>query len=79
MKPLAIVLNCTGGASGGACGDHLTNVQPKAIWNCHNESPMNNEYILIKWEKKENNTEKNFRNFYDLNVSKLLCKCCIAI
>jgi hypothetical protein len=25
----------------------LTNVQYKLIWNCHNESPLYNEYVLI--------------------------------
>jgi hypothetical protein len=30
----------------------LTNVQYKPIWNCHNESPLYNEYILIKKSKK---------------------------
>jgi hypothetical protein len=29
-------------------GDNLTNVQKKPIWNYHNESPLYNEYILIK-------------------------------
>jgi hypothetical protein len=26
----------------------LTNVPYKPIWNCHNESPLYNEYVLIK-------------------------------
>jgi hypothetical protein len=26
----------------------LTNVQYKPIWNCHSESPLYNEYNLIK-------------------------------
>jgi hypothetical protein len=29
-------------------GDDLTNVQYKPIWNFHNESPLCNEYVLIK-------------------------------
>jgi hypothetical protein len=37
---------------GGDGWGHLANVQCKAIWNCHNESPMHNEYILTKMEKK---------------------------
>jgi hypothetical protein len=27
---------------------NLINVKYKPIWNCHNEYPMYNEYILIK-------------------------------
>jgi hypothetical protein len=38
------------GADGG--GD-LTNVQCKPIQNCHNESSLYNEYILIKMGEKE--------------------------
>jgi hypothetical protein len=34
-------------------GDNLTNVQCKAIWNCHSKSPLYNEYILIKMGDKE--------------------------
>jgi hypothetical protein len=42
-KPLAIALS--GVAKGlwgvrGDGGDHLTNVQCKIIWNCHNEPPV---------------------------------------
>jgi hypothetical protein len=29
-------------------GGDLTNIQCKCIWNCHNESLLYNEYILIK-------------------------------
>jgi hypothetical protein len=47
IKPLVIVLNW--GEDGGG---NLTNVQYDAIWNCHNEFPLYNEYILIKNEKK---------------------------
>jgi hypothetical protein len=36
---------------GSGRGD-LTNIQCKAILNCHNESPLYNEYMLIKnWKK----------------------------
>jgi hypothetical protein len=34
----------------------LTNVQYKPIWNSHNDSPLYNEYILIK-KKKEGRKE----------------------
>jgi hypothetical protein len=48
-KPLAIVLSGVGrGRRGRDGGGDLTNVQYKFIWNCHNGSPMYNEYILIK-------------------------------
>jgi hypothetical protein len=30
----------------------LTNVQYKPIQNCHNESPLYNEYILIKMKEE---------------------------
>jgi hypothetical protein len=36
----------------------LTNVQCKVIWNCPSESPLYNEYILIKVEKNSNNNNK---------------------
>jgi hypothetical protein len=29
-------------------GDNLINIQQKPIWNCHNESPLYNEYVLKK-------------------------------
>jgi hypothetical protein len=32
-------------------GSNLANVQCKAIWNCHNESSLYNEYVLIKMKK----------------------------
>jgi hypothetical protein len=55
MKPLAFALS--GAEKGrdveGGEGD-ITNVQSKSIWNCHNESPLNYEYILIKMKKVEN-------------------------
>jgi hypothetical protein len=41
------------GIVGGDCWGDLTNVQYKATQNCHNESPLYNEYILIKIEEKE--------------------------
>jgi hypothetical protein len=44
-KLLAIVLS---GARRGTRGSNLTNVQCKPIWNCHYESPLYNEYILIE-------------------------------
>jgi hypothetical protein len=31
---------------------NLTNVQSEASWNCHNESPLYNKYILIKMGKQ---------------------------
>jgi hypothetical protein len=50
MKPLAIALSGVQllfeGRDG---GDDVTNVQYKPIQNCHNESPLHNEYILIKY------------------------------
>jgi hypothetical protein len=30
-------------------GSDLTNVQCKPIQNCHNDSPLNHEYMLIKY------------------------------
>jgi hypothetical protein len=42
-----------GGLRGRDGGGDLTNVQYKPIWNCHYESPLYNEYILIKFTKKE--------------------------
>jgi hypothetical protein len=32
-------------------GSDLTNKQCKPIWNCNNDSPMYNEYTLIKMLK----------------------------
>jgi endonuclease I len=48
-KPLAKVLSGARKKWRGrdSVGD-LTNVQYKLIWNCHSESPSNNEHILIK-------------------------------
>jgi hypothetical protein len=48
MKPPAIALNGAERRSRGRNGGgHLTNVQYKPIWSCHNESPLYKEYILI--------------------------------
>jgi hypothetical protein len=47
-RPLAIVLSEAGkGTRGRDDGGDLT-VQYNPIWNCHNESPLYNEYFLIK-------------------------------
>jgi hypothetical protein len=44
---------------GGRWRGDLTNVQRKAIQNCHNKSPVYNEYMLIKMEgKKSENSNK---------------------
>jgi hypothetical protein len=43
------------GLRGRVGGDDLTNVQYKLIQNCHNESLLHNEYILIKNFKEEEN------------------------
>jgi hypothetical protein len=37
-----------GGLVGEMVGVDLNNVQYKPIWNCHNESSLYKEYILIK-------------------------------
>jgi hypothetical protein len=51
-KSLAIAVSGAGkGLRGRDGGGNLTNVQCKPIWNCHNESPLYNEYILIKISK----------------------------
>jgi hypothetical protein len=34
-------------------GSNLTNVQCKAIWNCHNDSLLYNEYKPIKTKKRK--------------------------
>jgi hypothetical protein len=50
---LKIALSGAERGSGGRDSEcDLTNVQYKPIWNCHNESPLYNEYILILKEKK---------------------------
>jgi hypothetical protein len=40
-------------ASQGNGGGDLTNVQCTAIRNCHDDSPLNNGYILLKMRKKK--------------------------
>jgi hypothetical protein len=53
LKPLAIALSGAGRElCGGESRGNLTNVQCKSIWNWHNESPLRNEYMLIKMKKK---------------------------
>jgi hypothetical protein len=48
-KPLAIALGGAGmGLRGRDYGDNVTNVQYKSNQNCHYESLLYNEYILIK-------------------------------
>jgi hypothetical protein len=37
---------------GGDYGGDLINVLCKPIWNCHSDSSLYYEYILIKMEKK---------------------------
>jgi hypothetical protein len=55
MKPLAIASSGVGiGLHWGDGGANLTNVHCKAIGNWHNESPLYNEYMLIKMGKKDN-------------------------
>jgi hypothetical protein len=39
-------------------GGQLTNIQYKAIWNCHNESPLYSKYILVKMGGKAKNRFK---------------------
>jgi hypothetical protein len=46
-KPLAIAWSGAGWG-GDTVGGDLTNVQYKPIWNCHNESSLCKEYILMK-------------------------------
>jgi hypothetical protein len=45
-KPLAIALSEVGW--GGDNGGDVTNIQHKSNQNCHYESPLYKEYILIK-------------------------------
>jgi hypothetical protein len=52
MKPLSIVLSVAGRKWRGEGRSKLTIVRCKAIWNCHNESSLYNEYIANKQEKK---------------------------
>jgi hypothetical protein len=49
MKPLAIASSGVGkGLQGEDDGSNLTNIECKAIPNCHNEYPLYSKYILIK-------------------------------
>jgi hypothetical protein len=41
-----------GGVEVGKWGGTLINIKCKPIWNCYNDSPPYNEYILIKMKKK---------------------------
>jgi hypothetical protein len=55
MKLLVIVLcgmgrGCWGWGDG---GDYQTNIQCKAIQNCHNKSPPYNEDMLTKMKNKK--------------------------
>jgi hypothetical protein len=43
-KAFANVLSRVGGTCGREMGDNLTNVQYKPIWNCHNESLVQQIY-----------------------------------
>jgi hypothetical protein len=53
-KPLENALSGAGrGYNGRDSGGNLTNVQCKTLWNCHNECPLQNEYILIKEHTKK--------------------------
>jgi hypothetical protein len=52
MEPFAVASRGEGG------GGDLTNVQCKPLHNCHNESPLYNEYILIKMGKKKTTKER---------------------
>jgi hypothetical protein len=48
-KPLPVALSRVGRRLRGRNnGGSVTNVQNKSNWNCHYESPLYNEYILIK-------------------------------
>jgi hypothetical protein len=49
MKP-----KTQGSGQWGDGGANLANVQCKAIWNWHDESPLCNEYMLIKMKNKIN-------------------------
>jgi hypothetical protein len=58
-KPFAIVLGRVGrGLRGRDDRENVNNVQYKSNQNCHNESPLYNECILIKINKMKN--KKNF-------------------
>jgi hypothetical protein len=48
---------CSRDGDGGDGWGNLTIVQCKAIGNWHNESPLYNEYMLIKEEKKKRDSD----------------------
>jgi hypothetical protein len=73
MKPPAVALSepRRGLWRGGDGGSDLTNAYFKAIWNCHNESPLYNEYILIKMGKnnlKLETTQISINSRMDLSI-----------
>jgi hypothetical protein len=71
MKPLAISLSEVGkGLKGRNGGGDLIDVQYKPIWNCHSESPLYNEYILIKIKKRKikNNKKLGIINYQKRNL-----------
>jgi hypothetical protein len=63
-------------------GGDLTNVQYKPIWNCHKESPLYNEHILIKklMGKKDlsqvlpESREPKCSDYFTNNTSRNSCK-----
>jgi hypothetical protein len=52
-------------------GDDKTNAQYKSNWNCHYESPLYNEYILIKNYKKKSISKKTQKNRILKNLNKM--------
>jgi hypothetical protein len=60
MKPFENVLSGVGKGCGGDDGGDLTNVQYKSTRNCHNESSLYNEYMLIKMGKKSNKKDSRY-------------------
>jgi hypothetical protein len=72
-------------------GGDLTNVPYKHIWNCHNEFPLYNKYILIKknfkrkglpilnqQKKKKSllaNSASYFKNSHSVSLSLSLSLC----
>jgi hypothetical protein len=50
---------------GGNGRDEITNVQCKALKNCHSESPLYKKYILIKTREK---SEKKIK-YFGMNVN----------
>jgi hypothetical protein len=47
-KPLAIALSGAGRGLKGRWWGYLTDLHYKTDWNCHNESFLHNEHVLIK-------------------------------